>query len=265
MAEYRTRAIVLRHLDYGESDRLVHLYCETLGRVSALAKGARRSKRRFPGTLEIFTVAELRIVDPPRASLMRLESAKQVSSYEGLVNDLGRYAIACQFLEVLDRLTGDREANPEFFAFAIGVLDVLREEEPDRLLALMVQTKTLGRLGYRPLFANCTQCGDAITLSMPRVGFSPRHGGAVCPNCAGDETLAVSPRVLLGLEQGLRSPLRERDQLGFAEADVKRAEGLLDRFYRFQIGLELKSAEFVREALAAKLLGGAHRPDPALS
>ena len=86
MPEYRTRALVLRTFDQGESDRLVHLYTESLGRVSAIAKGARRSRRRFPGTLEILTVLDVRIVDPPRSSLMRIEGAKLVEPFERLGN-----------------------------------------------------------------------------------------------------------------------------------------------------------------------------------
>ena len=41
--EHRTRALVLRTFDQGESDRVVHLYSEALGRIAAIAKGARRS------------------------------------------------------------------------------------------------------------------------------------------------------------------------------------------------------------------------------
>ena len=103
MAEIRTRALVLRCYDQRESDRLVHLYSEDEGRISAIAKGARRSRRRFPGLLEILTLIDARLVDPPRASLMRLEGARLVQPFEGLVNDLGRYAIACQLAELLDR------------------------------------------------------------------------------------------------------------------------------------------------------------------
>ena len=128
MQEIRTRALVLRCFDQRESDRLIHLYTESCGRVSVIAKGARRSRRRFPGVLEILTLLDVRIVDPPRASMMRLEGARLAAPFEGLVNDLGRYAIACQLLELLDRLTGEREANPELFHFAVGVLDVLRVE-----------------------------------------------------------------------------------------------------------------------------------------
>jgi DNA repair protein RecO (recombination protein O) len=247
--EHRTRGLVLRTFDQGESDRVVHLYTERLGRIGAIAKGARRSKRRFPGTLEILSLVDVRLVEPPRAALFRLEQAKLAGAFEGITADLGRYAIACQFLELLDRLTAERESLPELFHFAVGVLDVLREEPPDRLLAVLVLTKTLARLGYRPQLAACAICGSDLPAGAARVAFSPAHGGAVCPRCTRDEAEIVPTRLLRALEAGLRRPLRERGSLGFDPRGVERAERLVDRFFRFHIGFELRSAPFLRSAL----------------
>jgi DNA repair protein RecO (recombination protein O) len=270
MPEFRTRAIVLRTFDHGESDRLVHLYTEALGRVSALAKGARRSRRRFPGTLEIFTILDARIVEPPRASLLRLEGARLERPFEGLVNDLGRYAVACQLVEVLDRLTGEHESNPELFQFAVGVLDVLAAEVPDRLLALLVLTKTLAHLGYRPQLLHCGVCGSVIGAHLGyrpqllhcgvcgsvigpsggQVGFAPRHGGAVCRVCCGAEEARVPAGLLRAVEEGIRTPLRERGRLALSAPAVRHAELLLERFFRFHVEVELKSAAFLRNTLS---------------
>jgi len=248
--EHRTRGLVLRTFDQGESDRVVHLYTATHGRVGAIAKGARRSKRRFPGTLEILSLIDVRLVDPPRAQLMRLESAKLVGAFEGITASLGRYAIACQFLELLDRLTAEREAHPDLFHFAVGVLEVLNDAEPDRLLAVLVLAKTLARLGYRPQLARCAVCGAELSATAGQVAFLPAHGGAVCRACAGPAESAVPVRLLRALEAGLRQPLRARAELGLGARDVERAELLVERFFRFQIGTELRSAAFLRQALA---------------
>ena len=242
--------MVLRTFDQGESDRVVHLYTETQGRVGAIAKGARRSKRRFPGTLEILSLIDVRLVDPPRAQLMRLESAKLVGAFEGITDSLARYAIACRFLELLDRLTAEREAHPDLFHFAVGLLEVLRAAEPDRLLAVLVLAKTLARLGYRPQLVRCAVCGNELPAEEGRVAFLPAHGGAVCRNCAGAEESAVPVRLLRALEAGLRQPLRARAELGLDAREVERAELLVERFFRFQIGTELRSAPFLRQALA---------------
>lgn len=252
MAEIRTRALVLRCFDQRESDRIVHLYTEQVGRVSAVAKGARRSHRRFPGTLEILTLIDVRLVDPPRSDLMRLEGARLVRPFEELVRQLGRYAVGCQLLELLDRLTGEREASPELFAFAVGVLDVLRAESPDRLLALLVLAKTISRLGYRPQLASCSACGLELGPGARGTGFEPRHGGAVCASCRDGEGLAVSARLLAALEQGIRTPLLARGGLGLGTRDVARLELVVDRFFRFHIGIELRSTAFLRQILSPR-------------
>lgn len=249
MAEIQTPALVLRSFDQGESDRRVHLFTERWGRVSAIAKGARRSRRRFPGTLEILTIADVRIVDPPRSSLMRLESARLLEPFDGFVGDLRRFAIACQLLELLDRVTGERESHPELFRFARGALGILRSEAPDRLLALLVVTKTLAWLGYRPQLAACAACGRELAPAHP-VGFDPAQGGAVCGTCAEPHGEAVPAALLLALERGIRTPLRERGALGLRDAQVRLAEKLLERFFRFHLGLELRSASFLEWAFA---------------
>jgi DNA repair protein RecO (recombination protein O) len=248
-AEYRTRALVLRTFDQGESDRVVHLYTEALGRVGAIAKGARRSKRRFPGTLEILSVVDVRLVDPPRAALLRLETAKLARGFEGIPRHLGRFAIACQFLELLDRATPERQPQPELFHFAEGVLDVLDSETPDPLLALLVLAKTLARLGYRPQLVRCAVCGTELAPAT-RVAFLPAQGGAVCRSCAGLDDARISARLLRALESGLRQPLRARATLGFGELDVELAARLVERFFRFHIGFELRSEAFLRQVLA---------------
>ena len=256
MLEYRTAAVVLRTFDYGQSDRLVHLYTEQIGRVSAIAKGARRSRRRFPGTLEIFSRLEVHLVAPPRAQLMRLEGAVLVEPGEGLVQQLGRFAFASQLLEMLDRLTAEGEANPELFRFSAGVLMVLCEERPDRLLALLVLLKTLARLGYRPQLVACARCGRSLP-ERDRVGFDVAQGGAVCPDCASGEAPAVPVWLLAGLEAGIRTPLRQRGELGIPDRAVGQAERLLSRFLQFHVGFELRTANFLSQIRDLECLDGA--------
>lgn len=250
MPEHRTRAIVLRTFDQGESDRLVHLYTEHLGRVSALARGARRSRRRFPGLLEIFALLRVQLVESPRTSILRLDAAGLERAAEGIPSDLGRYAIACQLLEILDRFTAEHEANPELFRFAAGVLEVLDDETPDPLLALLVLSKTLARMGYRPQLVVCGECGRGLGAGAGTVAFAPRHGGAVCARCAAPEDARVQASLLAALESGLRRPLRERATLGLGPTAVRRAGQLLERFVRFHVG-ELRTSDFVRSTLGS--------------
>jgi len=257
MREHRTLGLVLRVWDYGESDRLVHLYTETEGRVSAIAKGARRSKRRFPGTLEILTLLETQLVDPPRSSMLRFEAARVIQPFERFTNDLRCYALACQVAEILDRYTGEREASPELFRFVMGVLGVIAEEPPDRWMALLVRTKTLARLGYCPQLISCAHCATELAPDERSVGFLAGEGGVVCPSCTTGEETRISARLPRALEAGLRSPLRESRGLRLRPAEVEQAEILMDRFFRYHIDLELRTAAFLRGILGRQQPGAA--------
>jgi len=100
-----TQALCLRKSDFGESDLVVHLLTPRTGRITAIAKGARRSTRRFPGTLDFFNVLRVEIATVRRAGPMaRLEHARLVHAFAGLRTDPARFALASYLLELLGRL-----------------------------------------------------------------------------------------------------------------------------------------------------------------
>jgi hypothetical protein len=72
----------------------------------------------------------------------------------------------------------------------------------------------------------------------------------VCRACAGPDDARIPARLLRALEAGLRQPLRSRGELGLSPRDVPLAGRLVDRFFRFHIGFELRSESFLRAFFA---------------
>ena len=105
MAILQCEAILLRSVDFGESDRVVHLLTSGSGRLTAIAKGARRSHRRFPGTLDVFNHLAIDGRSTPRASMAFLERARLLNPFLGVRSDPARYALASFLVEMLDRLS----------------------------------------------------------------------------------------------------------------------------------------------------------------
>ena len=128
MATLHTEALVLRAVDFGESDRIVHLLTPAAGRLPAIAKGARRSKRRFPGTLDLMNRLAVQIERRRPAALARLEGARLLHTYEAVRTDPVRFALGCYLLELLDRLApeggGARDLG-RLFRFALDALELL--------------------------------------------------------------------------------------------------------------------------------------------
>src|SRR5512133_532120 len=104
----KVEGIVLRVVDYGESDRIVTLLTRERGKVGAFARGARASRRRFQGLLEPYTLLAAELTDR-RGDLLGLESASAIRPHGGIRTELGRIAVAGYGCELASELVRDAE------------------------------------------------------------------------------------------------------------------------------------------------------------
>jgi DNA repair protein RecO (recombination protein O) len=255
-------ALVLRAVDFGESDRIVHLLTPERGRVAAIAKGARRSVKRFPGTLDVFNQLRIHAERRRKLSMIRLDQAVLLRPFLGLRVHPSRYALGSYLLELLDRLAP--EAGPprdmaRLFDFALAALGWLEAAVPDPATRVWIELRALDALGLRPELRHCVRCGRGATTSGGRdgVAFHVGEGGVVCGVCAQslDGALRLHVGTLRTLERGLDFDLAHLGRVALRGAALAEAETLARRFLRFHVGLELRSERFVDE-----ILGHAARP-----
>ncbi len=267
-----TEALVLRAVDFGESDRIVHLLTPLTGRLTVIAKGARRSRRRFPGTLDFFN--ELRVqVDRRRPGAMaRLDEARLLRSFVGIRRSSRRFALACYLLEMLDRLAPEGGAGPDLralFDYAVSALEVIESQEPDARLRTWLELRGLAALGLRPELRRCVRCGAGVGEhgaansgragpDASRVEFHIADGGPVCPRCAdsAEALLPVHVGTLRALERSLSFELSQIERLALGGAALREARTLVARFLRFHVGLDLRSQRFLDDRLTPTGAGG---------
>jgi len=248
----QTDALVLRIVDFGESDCVVHLLTAYSGRVTAIAKGAKRSLRRFPGTLDFFHILAIQAVTPRATGMVRLESARIIESFETLRSDPRRFAFGCYFLELLDRLASEGMTTQDaelLFQFAREVICFVAAHPPDLRIVTLLQLQGLRALGLRPMFTQCVRCERFV--ETPLVHFHVGEGGIVCETCLRTEDVPL--RVHLGtvraLERGLDLPLAQLNRLTLAPSALEEAREVLERFEHFHLGLELHSEPLLFELL----------------
>ena len=267
MLSLHTEALVLRAVDFGESDRIVHLLTPTLGRLPAIAKGARRSRRRFPGTLDLMNQLAVQVVRGRPAALARLEGARLLRTYESIRGDAARFALGCYLLELLDRLAPEGGAPRDLarlFAFARGALDWVDREPPTQRMRVLLELRALDALGLRPELLRCVRCGRELAASergsaaaaLP-IPFLIGEGGPLCPTCAAGAHAAVLPihlGTLRALDRALRFPLDQLGRLALGGDALLEAQRLVTRFLGFHVGVELQSRRILDEELT--LSGG---------
>ena len=206
----RLQAIVLRTVPYGESDLVVHLLVRGRGRVSAFARGARSSRRRFGGALEPFLLVEALLAERPGQDLWMVREAAVLDAHAGLRDDLHRIAHAGYAAELAHELS--RPAEPADGLFEL-LADFLRRLAAGRPTSARLRALELGALetaGLAPELSVCARCGAAIGAG--RAAFDPGAGGLACARCA-------HPGALL-LTAGARAALTQLQKAGLAGAEA---------------------------------------------
>lgn len=184
-------AIVLHAFDYLESSRIVRLATREGGVRSALAKGARRSQRRFGSALDLFAQGAVQLSTKPGRDLDTMTGFDVTSSRPALAQDLGRFAGASAIAELVLQFSSEH-ADPALFDAIEWALDGIVGAEPSRALAatLAGAWRVIAVLGFTPALAECAECHSPIDDEADAV-FSHPAGGILCPRCA---TLAPGGR-----------------------------------------------------------------------
>jgi len=241
---FRAEAVVLRHADWGEADRLLTLYTREAGKVRALAKGARKVRSRKAGHLEPFT--HVRLLLATGRDLLIVTQADTVDAHLPLRADLERTGYAAYVVELLDRFVYEEGEHPSLFRLLTQTLTRL-DSEPDVWPAVRYyEMRLLDELGFRPQLFNCANC-EAEVLPQDQF-FSPAQGGVLCPRCGAGlpGVRAVEVETLKYLRHFQRSsyPLARRAHP--ASGTRQAVEELIQAYLTYLLERGLNSPQFIR-------------------
>ncbi|HYI35335.1 MAG TPA: DNA repair protein RecO [Thermoleophilaceae bacterium] len=177
---FKTEAVVLRSIRYGEADRVLHLYSPEHGRVGAVAKGVRRTKSRLGGRLE--PMARVRLVmHRGRGELCTVSAVDTVHAHAGAREHWTALQHATQACDAVLKLFDSTDPNPPAYNLLCNKLALLHAEPEAASSARMLafRLKLLLAAGFAPELSACASCGETEGLGA----FSPAAGGVVCAAC----------------------------------------------------------------------------------
>ena len=176
----KTEAVVLRSIRYGEADRILHLYTPDRGRVSAIAKGARRARSRFGARLEPFFHVRA-VLHEGRSELLTVTAVDTVASHGALRDHAATLDAAARACDAVSRLFETADPNPDVFRLLVNQLALMHADADQARTetGLAFRLKLLLAAGIVPQLAACAVCGETEHLG----GFSGAAGGVVCSSC----------------------------------------------------------------------------------
>ncbi len=221
MALCKAEAITIRLTDYSETSQVAALYSREFGRVSVLAKGAKRPRNNFEGRLDLLCHNAIVFVRKKHTTLHTLTECKLLDRFAGLRADVSRLYGALYAAELVREMTPDEESQPAVFDLLLGSLRSLGGGEDVGLALLLFEVRLLALAGYAPQLAACAGCG-AGPLPGGSVIYSPVVGGVLCRGCRSHDPKGIGvPKGALSVLDRLASGSVRRT------ATVKLPRGML--------------------------------------
>jgi len=231
MTEKITQAFILKKTIYKESDYIISFYTPDFGKISCIARSAKKSSKRFGGRLELFLNLKIKF----KAGINQikyLEDCNIINSNADIMNDLDKYKWGSFVLEYIENLSEAEEPN-------LGLFTLLQEsiehicEKPDIINMIpRFQYKALRFVGLTPELTICFRCGKDV----PDVGYlSIKQGGIACIECGRKSGASIE-----GYKFIKKFDKNDRDT-------IMKNISLLTRFTKYHTGKEFKSEKFIME------------------
>ena len=248
MSSKKMTAVVLKVNDLGEADKIVTFYSKERGRMAGIAKGAKRSKKRFSNKLEIFSLLDVVYDDRGRSGLIRIAEAELLDPFITLRENYDRYVSGVLACELIYYWSGEYDADRNIFNLLLWTLQSLDRGSSASVVQILFQIKLYTLVGYRLHLSGCTRCENPEQPGKSQV-FHPGRHGLLCRNCspapAARESAPLSLNTIKLLQHAQDLPLEKLERLRFSEASVREALQLFKLYGQYLLQREIAAWNFL--------------------
>jgi DNA repair protein RecO (recombination protein O) len=251
MPVFSTPAILLRRLDYGDFDVIVTFFTLKSGKMTLIAKSAKKSTKRFAGILELFSILELVASTGRGKGLPVLQEAALKQPFSGIRADFKKTAYASYWAELIYNWMEDNYQQVALYCLFEHVLTEL-DTGPTTAAALNIlfQMRFLNLSGHRPHLTACSLCHKELeNIQQTKIIGDLKGGGILCGSCSSRSESPISLargtiKQLLWVESG---DLAKATRMKFSPAALKESTHFLEAFASYHLGKQPRSLKFLRQ------------------
>lgn len=237
----RVEGIVIRSIDYGEGNKILTIFSKEAGKMSVMARGAKKLKSRHTAIAQPFTYGEFVIYKA--GQMGTLNSGEIENAYQGLREDIHKAAYASYLMELTERMLGDNERNAPLFNQLKAALDAIAEDKDPQIVVHIYELKILAIAGYMPELSRCVSCESTEGV----MSLSISMGGTLCGRCRYNDpgALAVTEGTLKLLRLFLHMDIRRLGKTDVKSATKSQLKLCIRRFLDEHIDVKWKSRNFI--------------------
>jgi len=251
MPSFSTPAIVIRRIDYSDYDLIMTFFTLEKGKLSLIAKYAKKSSRRFAGQLELFSLLDIVASTSRKGGMPVLQEAALKDPYSAIRSNFEHAAYASYWAEMICDWMEEYQPQAELFQllqYALTALDRETISAPE--LSVLFQLRFLNLAGHGPNFTLCALCRTGLDqLGMNKIYFHLDRGGILCDGCASKArgALRLSKGTIKQLQWINRGTLSQASRIRFSPQAIREALQLLEAFVPFHLGRHLKSLRVLQQ------------------
>ncbi|MGI8979978.1 MAG: DNA repair protein RecO [Pirellulaceae bacterium] len=246
MSAEKSLAIVLRTIEFSETSVVATLFTETFGKISALAKGARRPKGPFESALDLLAVVRIVFLHKSSDALDLLTEAKLERRFRAAARDLSRLYAGYYVAELLTELTDAGDPHADLFSAADAALARLDSDAPVAITLLDFELTALRLLGHLPSLHDCVGCGNPVE-TVGRIAFGLVVGGVLCSTCRPGQRQVVS--ISAPALVAMRKLAEANENAEFTELEPKvggELRGILSSYLAHLLGHKPKMHDYLK-------------------
>jgi len=248
MASEKSRAIILRVIEFSETSCIVTLFTRDFGKIGALAKGARRLKSPFESALDLLAVCRIVFLHKTSAALDLLTEAKLERRFRAGQRSLPRLYAGYYVAELLRDMTDMADPHPALFAAAEATLAALDTDAPVFTTVARFELATLHHLGHFPALTSCAACGSPIDFSgAGRIPFGVPAGGVLCSACRPGQrhVIGLTKPTLRAVQRLAQGDAEEDQEINATPAIRGEIRGLLNQYFQGLLGRSMRMHNYV--------------------
>ncbi len=249
-----TASIILRRMDFSEYDYIIDFLTRDHGKISAIAKNAKKSKKRFAGVLEPFSCLDANFAVPKngRGNLLLLKEVVLTHPFAGMRNDAEKIAYASYWSEMINRWVVSGGFQNNLFALFFHALTMLDKDMATReTISLLFQIRFMSLAGMSPGLTGCRVCHKPLEdLAEAQMAFDIAMGGLVCGTCFSSARVTRYVMIskgaikqLLWLKEG---NLQKAGRIQLTPAAKREGLAAMELFVPFHLSTDIKSLKVLR-------------------
>ncbi len=246
MNTHISESIITRTWEFGETDLLVGFFTADRGRLKGVAKGARKSSRRFANCLDSFCLTRMEYERKSGRDLYFLHSGKLIQGFPGVRSDFYALSLASYMVELAETLFPLGVADGRMFALLKNALIALAGDTKKEELRIFFEAKALALGGYGIDFDRCCDCGRRYA-GEGRAVFKQSKGGIACLKCEKESARlpGLDPDAARGLKRIQSTPLDDTESTPLTDSMMAEMRKVLSMHLRYSLGKELKTARYL--------------------